>query len=157
MNRTSHLDKTINISEYPNALAHLRAYPQSKTIEVLGTFRSNEDMAARKKSNKGKNEDVIKPSHQSSTLETMWKFMGMGKIDISYACVGYTFDGRPVLNYAEFTDLLINYGFDINDVLAFIDDFVECAKSDEKGPIVMTTVNSSRIMTEIEPLVDRGK
>ena len=83
----------------------------------------------------------------------MWKYMSMGKIDISYACVGYSYDGRPILDYNAFIDLLINYGFKIEDVLVFIDDFASCTENDDKAPIIMTSVNMSRIMTEIKKIV----
>ena len=62
-------------------------------------------------------------------------------------------DGRPILNHDEFVNLLINYGFNVKDVLPFIDDFAENSAKDEKSPIVMFTANTSAIMTNIEPIV----
>ena len=154
-------NNNIDMKDYPNALAHLKVYPQTQHIEFIDIDTNNVDtydveteqnMAPRKKntksSKKGKNID-------NKSLEMMWKLMSMGKIDISYACVGYAFDGRPVLDYTAFIDLLINYGFYIDDVLTFIDDFSSCAKNDPKAPIVMTNINTARIMTEIKPLVEK--
>ena len=83
----------------------------------------------------------------------IWKNLGLGKIDISYACVGYTLDGRPVLSQDYFIDLLVNYGFNMSAIMLFIDDFAKHAKKDDISPIVMYSMNTARIMTEIKPIV----
>ena len=88
-------------------------------------------------------------------VAAMWKKMASGAIDISYACVGYTTDGKPVLSHEDLVNLLINYGFAINDVLEFLDEFAEeAAMSDGQSPIIMYSANTSRIMTDIEPFDD---
>ena len=86
-------------------------------------------------------------------IDEIWKHLGLGHIDISYACAGYSMDGRPILNHNELVDLLINYGFKIQDILPFIEDFASHSMNDNKSPIVMYSANTSAIMTSIEPIV----
>lgn len=93
----------------------------------------------------------------SHMVAEIWKKMESGAIDISYACVGYTTDGKPVLSHEDLVNLLINYGFVINDVLEFLDEFAEEATtSDGQSPVVMYSVNTTKIMTDIEPFSDVG-
>ena len=88
-------------------------------------------------------------------VDDIWKNLQSGKIDISYALAGYSYDGHPILNQDELVSLLINYGFSIQAVMPFIDEFAECAKDDPNGPIVMYSANSTRIVTEVEPIVGK--
>ena len=143
-------NKQIEIEKYPNTLAHLKIYPHERRVEILDVKQQseNEDMPQDKKNSKKQS----KKDKANKNVDSMWKYMSMGKIDISYACVGYSYDGRPILDYTAFIDLLVNYGFKIEDVLIFIDDFASCTEKDDKAPIVMTNINTSRIMTEINPL-----
>ena len=70
-------------------------------------------MPKEKRSKKSSRDDdsAIASSADKKAIDDIWKHMGLGHIDISYACVGYSMDGRPVLNHDEFVNLLINYGF----------------------------------------------
>lgn len=91
-------------------------------------------------------------------VAAMWKKMASGAIDISYACVGYTTDGKPVLSHEDLVSLLINYGFTINDVLEFLDEFAEeAAALDGQSPVVMYSVNTTKIASDIEPFSDVGR
>lgn len=148
------MDTARQISEgiYPNALARLRVSLKDMSVEHLGIIEDNivnvegDGMAAKKSSKK----DGL----SSSKVDLMWKSLGLGKINLSYACIGYTHDGRMVLNQDELISLLINYGFMIQDVMAFIDDFAAQSAKDSNGPIVMYTTNTAAIMSDIEPIVD---
>ena len=101
-----------------------------------------------------KEQDAVAKANRYE-VEVMWKKMASGAIDMSYACVGYSMDGRPVLSHEDLVNLLINYGFAINDVLEFLDEFAEEATmSDGQSPIVMYSVNTAKIMTNIEPFSD---
>lgn len=148
------MDPAQQISEgiYPNALARLRVSLKDMSVEHLGSIEDSignaeGDNMATKKSSK-------KDELSNSKVDLMWKSLGLGKIDLSYACIGYTHDGRMVLNQDELVSLLINYGFMIQDVMSFIDDFAVQSAKDSKGPIVMYTVNTAAIMNDIEPIVD---
>ena len=148
-------NKDIDMKDYPNALAHIKVHPQEKMIEVVETVKKFDDsscqdinMKKERKTKKSRSKNFSK----NTGVEAIWKHMSSGNIDISYACVGYSYDGRPILDYTAFVDLLANYGFKIEDSLAFIDDFASCAYDDDKAPIVMTNINTARIMTEIKKI-----
>lgn len=168
------MNNGVDINDYPNSLAHIRVYPAEQTIEVISTASSKDDDEeetdkehtnmpkkndktsgkGRKNSKRKQNDGDIKEGEANT--DQIWRCMNRGKIDISYACVGYTYDGRPVLDHSSFVDLLINYGFMITDILPFIDEFAECAKDDDTSPIVMTNINVARIVTEIEPIAKKN-
>ena len=135
----------INNHVYPNALAKLKVSLKDMSIEHVGLTDNGESEMAAKKSSKN--------TSSNAEVDLIWKNLGLGKIDISYACVGYTLDGRPVLSQDYFIDLLINYGFNIQAIMLFIDDFAKNAEKDDTSPIVMYSVNTARIMTEIKPIV----
>ena len=135
----------INNHVYPNALAKLKVSLKDMSIENVGlTDNGESEMAARKSS---------KNASSSAEVDLIWKNLGLGKIDISYACIGYTLNGRPVLSQDELINLLVNYGFNIQAIMLFIDDFAKNAEKDDTSPIVMYSVNTARIMTEIKPIV----
>jgi hypothetical protein len=146
------------ISKYPNELAHIKVDMQNRIVEHVSenTIKEENEAMARKRSKKSSNKSKNEPKKSSKEVNFMWKCMSLGKIDISYACVGYSFStGQPILDYSAFVDLLVNYGFAIQDVMSFIDEFAECSKEDNNAPIVMTNLNIARIMTEVEPIVKK--
>lgn len=152
--------------KYPNALAHLRVIPREMRIEVVDDIEEDGDtpMASKKqdkpkgRKGKAKKDGNAEAKHDgevkhSAEVEKIWKCFAMGKIDVSYARVGFTYNGRAVLDYSAFIDLLINYGFKIEDVLTFIDEFADIGENEDiNSPIVMMNANVSRIMAEVEPL-----
>ena len=135
----------INNHVYPNALAKLKVSMKDMSIEHVGLTGNGESEMAAKKS--GKN------ASSNAEVDMIWKNLGLGKIDMSYACVGYTLDGRPVLSQDELISLLISYGFNMPAIMLFIDDFAKHAEKDGTSPIVIYSVNTARIMTEIKPIV----
>ena len=135
----------INNHVYPNALAKLKVSLKDMSIEHVGLTGNGESEMAAKKS--------IKNASRNAEVDLIWKNLGLGKIDMSYACVGYTLDGRPVLSQDELISLLISYGFNMPAIMLFIDDFAKHAEKDGTSPIVMYSVNTARIMTEIKPIV----
>ena len=135
----------INNHVYPNALAKLKVSLKDMSIENVGLTGNGESEMAAKKSSKN--------ASRNAEVDLIWKNLGLGKIDMSYACVGYTLDGRPVLSQDELISLLISYGFNMPAIMLFIDDFAKHAEKDGTSPIVMYSVNTARIMTEIKPIV----
>ena len=135
----------INNHVYPNALAKLKVSLKDMSVEHVGLTGNGESEMAAKKSSKN--------TTSNAEVDLIWKNLGLGKIDISYACVGYTLDGRPVLSQDELISLLISYGFNMPAIMLFIDDFAKHAEKDGTSPIVMYSVNTARIMTEIKPIV----
>lgn len=147
------------LSKYPNAVAHIEVSIPYKSIQR--TDDGELDMAD--SLDDGIEEEINKLSGKVSSqkknkkkgngmVDAIWKMMALGKIDMSYACAGYSLDGRPILDYNLFIDLLIRYGFAYDDVLEFIDSFAESAKNSSNSPILMTNAAATRILTEIEPM-----
>ena len=142
---------------FSNEIGRVHASVKDMSIVPYEYERAEDIMAKEKKQRKGKDDKnstkQVDQNVDKKAIDDIWKHMGLGHIDISYACVGYSMDGRPILNHDEFVNLLINYGFKIQDVLPFIDDFAEHSTKDDKSPIVMFTANTSAIMTNIEPII----
>ena len=150
---------SISMVHYPNEIGRVHVSLKSMSIVPLETKETYiGDVMARegkKKSKKSKIDEnaAVAQNVDRDAIDAIWKHLGLGHIDISYACVGYSMDGRPILNHDEFVNLLINYGFKVQDILPFIDDFSEHSSDDKKSPIIMYTANTTAIMTNIEPIV----
>lgn len=147
-------------TRYPNEIGRVVVSPESMTIvpvevqeEMIGDIMAKERKRSKTSKDSSSSEDISKQDVDKKAVDAIWKHLGLGHIDISYACVGYSMDGRPILNHSEFVDLLVTYGFNIQDVLPFIEDFASHSVNDNKSPIVMYTANTSAIMTSIEPIV----
>ena len=135
-----------------NVLGRIRIFPSKQAIVPIEEEYIGDIMAKRPK-NSSKTSEVSTSNVDEKAIDAIWKHMGLGHIDISYACVGYSMDGRPILNYDDFMNLLLTYGFGVNDVIAFIDDFANHSLEDKTSPIVMFTSNASAICTSIKPIV----
>ena len=150
-------------SKYPNEIGRVQVSLEPMSIVPIEIQEElvGETMARSKKSKKddsakaevASNGISLEQDADKKAVDAIWKHLGLGHIDISYACIGYSMDGRPILNHDELVSLLVNYGFNIQDVLPFIDDFASHSAEDNKSPIVMYTANTSAIMTSIEPIV----
>ena len=149
--------KHISGAVFSNEIGRVHASVKDMSIVPYEYENAGDIMAREKKQHKGKDDkNSTKPINQNvdkKAIDDIWKHMGLGHIDISYAFIGYSMDGRPILNHDEFVNLLINYGFKVQDVLSFIDDFAAHSTHDYKSPIVMFSSNTSAIMTNIEPIV----
>lgn len=88
----------------------------------------------------------------TSGTEGIWKNLALGKIDLSYAEVGYTMNGRQILDHDLLTTLLTMYGFHIDDALHFIDDLVINSEGDDSSPIIMINKSVSDMMDKVDPL-----
>ena len=136
---------------FPNELG--RAYVSVKSMRIVPIDSVNYgDVMAENNRRKPKKDRKSTQNAEKKAIDDIWRHMGLGHIDISYACVGYSMDGRPILNHDDFANLLASYGFDISAVVQFIDDFAASSTTDSKSPIVMFTTNTSAIMTDIKPL-----
>lgn len=94
----------------------------------------------------------IKPAKDGDAVNLIWQMLNDGKIDIGYACIGYSLDGRPVLNYRNLVDLLVASGFTPADAISFIDDFALNSKKAKTSLIIMTDVNTGKILTEVKKI-----
>ena len=142
----------INNNAHPNELARFHVTIRDMDIQNISCTEEGvqENMARNRKSNRSSNKESQK---KDPDIDLIWKNLGLGKIDMSYACIGYTDDGRPVLSRDDMTNLLMAYGFNIGPILDFIDDFAKCSYNDPKAPIVIYPRNMANIMRDIEPIV----
>ena len=146
----------VNSRVYPNALAQLQVSVKDYSIKSIGTTINEADNMAAKNKDGGQNkENNHRKKHGNTEIDLIWKHLGLGNIDISYACCGYTLDGRPILNQDELTNLLINYGFTMPSILEFIDDFAQQSMTSANSPIIMYSANTAKIMTEIESILEK--
>lgn len=148
----------INSDYYPNALAKLKVSMRDLSIRNVGLTQDGIDSMKKDKNTPKRKDDTkskkIKVSKDiADEVDLMWKHMGLGNIDVSYACSGYTLDGRPVLNQGEFINLLLNYGFSMHAIALFVDDFAKQSMKTATSPIIMYSANTAKIMADIEPIV----
>lgn len=86
-------------------------------------------------------------------VDDIWEQLGEENIDLSYASVGYVMtSGRMILDNDLLVSLLINYGYQISEILKFIDEFNEMGKEDDKIPLVAVSSHMDRIYSEVEKL-----
>ena len=143
---------SISFSPLPrDMLAKVRIDVQRHTASLVERY--NEKNPQQKKMPKEKMH-TIEHSQLKHTpmVDTIWKYIDDGKIDIIYACVGYAYDGQMVLDHGLLVDLLVNYGFNVNDALVFIDELAEASAEDKDAPIVMTNLATATMLTDIEPI-----
>jgi len=135
----------INSRFFPNALAKLKVSVKDRSIE--NAELPNSIKAPQMQKNKSLEDQKKLPE-----VDEIWRNLGLGKIDISYACCGYTLDGRPILNQDDFINLLINYGFTMQAIMPFIEDFAEQSMQLDTAPIVMYSANTAKILSDIGPI-----
>lgn len=58
-----------------------------------------------------------------TVLADIWKNINNGKIDLSYAIIGVTANGRQVYGYEELLRLLQAYGYPILYAVVFVNNF----------------------------------
>ena len=84
-------------TEYPNAMAILKVSLPAMSVENIYNFTEitglDDVMKNEKKTNLINNTTTT-----NNEVDIIWKNLNNGKIDITYACVGYSMDGRPILN-----------------------------------------------------------
>lgn len=74
-------------------------------------------------------------------------------MDLAYAAVGYDFrTGRPVYDYDILVDLLVNYGYGVDDAAAFIDELSVSGVFDGFAPVIMNSAFRTSIYADIEHL-----
>lgn len=84
--------------------------------------------------------------------EKIWKYVALGKINMLYAQIGTSMDGRPILDHDLLSTVLVTYGFDIDNAINFINDFAENSKDDNSAPIIMINSHMTDIVEMVEPI-----
>ena len=108
--------------------------------------------------NKEANQSLT-PQAVKAVLADIWKNIDDGKIDLSYAVVGVTANGRQVYGYEELIRLLQCYGYPSLYAIVFVNNFQYAIDEDEKykndktqNPIIMHTLQSWNIFNEVKKL-----
>ncbi len=146
------------VDDYPNALARLKISAKNFKIcdvEIFDKKSSETEEGVEAMPRKKKPNGNVDNKETQTEVDLIWKNLGLGNIDITYACCGYTLDGTPVLNQDDLINLLINYGFSMNSIMLFIDDYAQQAQKTKNSPIIMYSANTAKIMTEVEPIVGK--
>lgn len=157
-NETFNFSETDEYGKYPNELARISMSIKSGTFKNILITTECDDLLKSNDTNNDINETKSDESKNDSTsiitpgTEGIWKNLALRKINIFYAQVGTTLDGRPVLDHDQLMTLLTTYGFNIDDALHFVDDFAKNSENDKMSPIIMIHQNVSDIMDNVEPL-----
>lgn len=91
-------------------------------------------------------------ARKSALVDMIYKSIKSGKVDLSYAMVGHTSLGRAILDYDVLVKLLVEYGFQVEAVLCFIEELSSKSSGDDRFPIVMVSLQSSKIYQDVSPL-----
>lgn len=146
--------KSISKLEVPKSIAD--ADPSTFSLDNLRRVDSSSKSRSSRKDEKMRKRSSSSSKRRSKkeiqAIDAIWKHLGDGSIDLTYAIVGYGFNGRPILDHDVFVNLLVNYGFAIRLVLEFIDDFNEVSLEDDEFPIVMVNSHMEQIYKEVRPL-----
>lgn len=160
--KVSIIGKNITKLEVPKSIADVDPSTFSSKNALNKNMVDSDESSYASKERKTKKSNSSKKDKKLSkediqAIDSIWKHLGDGSIDLSYATVGYGFNGRPILDHDIFVNLLINYGFTIGTVLEFIDDFNEVSLEDDSFPMVMINSHMQRIYQEIDPFDDETK
>ena len=144
---------------YPNAMAIQQVDMKTHSMNNIAIVKNiKQEMElnkmAGKKQRRGKKNIE---NDQSATVIDMWKNVGTQRIDLNYAAIGRSLDGRLIIDYDIFINLLMTYGYMIDDIMEFIDDFAEKSSNVPNSPIVMISTHTARIMAEVPNIVNQGK
>ena len=129
--------------------------PSSGVIQIPVPSLSKPEVVSKPKTQATtEHETKLSNNAEQLVVDDIWKNLDNGKIDIGYAVVGYGSNGRPILDHDIFITLLINYGYQIDHILAFIDDFNDMSQEDNEFPLIMMNSHTQEIYENIEPLED---
>ena len=122
--------------------------------EKLSAFSSSNSKLGASPAPSKKSKASSGSSEEMEVVEDIWSNIDKGTVDVGYAIIGYTCTGRPILEHDVLVTLLISYGYKIDHVLAFIDDFNSMSQEDDSFPIIMMNANVHNIYESVEPLPD---
>lgn len=141
-----------DIEVEPSLKAGMLALDAMKEERTDRNSSKSDDAKHHATSNEEEKEEIRSPE-VDEYVDDIWQQLSNSKIDLQYACVGYTFGThRAILDNDLLVTLLITYGYPINAVVAFIDDFLEASKEAEDAPILMTNSHVDRIYSDVKTL-----
>ena len=92
-------------------------------------------------------------SNKLDKVLQIWNDINDGKVNLTYAIAGYTYGDRlPIFNSQDLTMLLIQYGYDLQAIKEFIQDFVDVHDKNPNTPIVMVSANLANIYLSVKPI-----
>ena len=98
----------------------------------------------------------VQSKNKSNKLDKVlqiWNDINDGKVNLTYAIAGYTYGDRlPIFNSQDLTMLLIQYGYDLQAIKEFIQDFVDVHDKNPNTPIVMVSANLANIYLSVKPI-----
>lgn len=98
----------------------------------------------------------VQSKNKSNKLDKVlqiWNDINDGKVNLTYAIAGYTYGDRlPIFNSQDLTMLLIQYGYDLQSIKEFIQDFVDVHDKNPNTPIVMVSANLANIYLSVKPI-----
>lgn len=98
----------------------------------------------------------VQSKNKSNKLDKVlqiWNDINDGKVNLTYAIAGYTYGDRlPIFNSQDLTMLLIQYGYDLQTIKEFIQDFVDVHDKNPNTPIVMVSANLANIYLSVKPI-----
>lgn len=136
--------------ESSKPVAKMKISPEEKRIklvEVSSTSRRSKSVDVKTAPKSGKVD-----SFTIKVIEDIWNRISSSEVNLYYATVGYGFNGRPILDHDILVNLLINYGYKINDVMAFIDDFNDVSLEDDTFPMLMMNSHVHEIYEDVKHL-----
>lgn len=92
-------------------------------------------------------------SNKLDKVLQIWNDINDGKVNLTYAIAGYTYGDRlPIFDSQDLTMLLIQYGYDLQTIKEFIQDFVDVHDKNPNTPIVMVSANLANIYLSVKPI-----
>lgn len=93
----------------------------------------------------------------SEAAESIWQHLGAGDIDLHYATIGHSFSGRAIIDHDILVSLLINYGFAVEAIFEFINDFNRVSAEDATLPLVIVSAYATAICQDIRSLAAQAQ
>lgn len=158
--------QSLEVKTSPSALASLesakpaarmRISPESKKIISVDLSSCSRDSLAGTKKKASTRSSLKRgklDEFSIKVVEDIWKRISSGEVNLYYATVGYGLNERPILDYDILVNLLINYGYRIDDVMAFIDDFTSVSAEDDTFPMLMMNSHVREIYEDVKHLED---
>lgn len=145
-----------SFSHQNEPIAKMRISLEKKRItSVEVSARSSSSLNSAKDARSKTSRIVLKRKNDKDTIEVVediWKRISSQDINLYYAVVGYGPNGRPVIDHDILVNLLINYGYHIDHILPFIDDFNAVSEEDDSFPMIMLNSYTYEIYENVKSL-----
>lgn len=108
--------------------------------------------------NSMRSEDPAAAAELEIALRRMWRAFEEGRMDLSYAESGRVYGaGIPVYDYDDLTELLLEYGFRVQEAFQFIEEFSDSFSVSGVPRLVAVSERRARMLAEVEPLPENDQ